>query len=128
AKFEKLPFGKYKYKETIAPNGYLLNEETFEFEIKKDGQIIKHVVEDQKKPVAPGTTEKPKDNTPKEEQPTKVQEKEQVKEQVKEQPKKESLFTWLPKTGGEPTNWISAIVGFVLLVAGGIFLVKRKNA
>ncbi|GAB6499082.1 Cys-Gln thioester bond-forming surface protein [Bacillus cereus] len=128
AKFEKLPFGKYKYKETIAPNGYLLNEEMFEFEIKKDGQIIKHVVEDQKKPVAPGTTEKPKDNTPKEEQPTKVQEKEQPKEQVKEQPKKESLFTWLPKTGGEPTNWISAIVGFVVLVAGGIFLVKRKNA
>ncbi|NSW39784.1 adhesin, partial [Bacillus sp. Xin1] len=28
AKFEKLPYGKYTYKETFAPEGYLINEET----------------------------------------------------------------------------------------------------
>lgn len=49
AKFEKLPAGKYTYKETFAPEGYLINEETFSFEIKTDGEIIKHVVADQKK-------------------------------------------------------------------------------
>jgi hypothetical protein len=48
AKFEKLPFGKYTYRETLAPEGYVLNEETFSFEIKEDGQIIKHIVENQK--------------------------------------------------------------------------------
>ncbi|OOZ79358.1 collagen-binding protein [Bacillus cereus] len=50
AKFEKLPFGKYTYKETLAPNGYILNEETFSFEIKENGQIIKHIVKDEKIP------------------------------------------------------------------------------
>ncbi|MDA2340902.1 VaFE repeat-containing surface-anchored protein [Bacillus cereus] len=50
AKFEKLPFGKYTYKETIAPTGYVLNEETFSFEIKENGQIIKHIVKDEKIP------------------------------------------------------------------------------
>ncbi|MEN1939453.1 SpaA isopeptide-forming pilin-related protein, partial [Paenibacillus sp. 102] len=48
AKFEKLPYGKYTYKETFAPEGYLINEETFSFEIKQDGEIIKHVVQDKK--------------------------------------------------------------------------------
>ncbi|KLA31208.1 MULTISPECIES: VaFE repeat-containing surface-anchored protein [Bacillus cereus group] len=50
AKFEKLPFGKYTYNETIAPKGYVLNEETFSFEIKENGQIIKHIVKDEKIP------------------------------------------------------------------------------
>lgn len=45
----KLPYGKYTYKETFAQEGYLLNEEMFSFEIKEDGQIIKHTVKDQKK-------------------------------------------------------------------------------
>ncbi|MCI4129232.1 prealbumin-like fold domain-containing protein [Bacillus haynesii] len=37
-----------KQTETIAPKGYVLNEETFEIEIKKDGQIVKHAVENHK--------------------------------------------------------------------------------
>ncbi|PFX67895.1 hypothetical protein COL39_29045 [Bacillus cereus] len=55
----KLPYGKYMYKETFAPEGYLLNEEMFSFEIKKDGQIIKQTVKDQKKspPLTPVTTQ-----------------------------------------------------------------------
>ncbi|WP_242257538.1 collagen binding domain-containing protein, partial [Bacillus cereus group sp. BfR-BA-01379] len=42
------PYGKYTYKETIAPNGYVINEETFSFEIKENGEIIKHIVQDKK--------------------------------------------------------------------------------
>lgn len=45
----KLPAGKYTYKETFAPDGYLINEESFSFEFKKDGEIIKHMVKAQKK-------------------------------------------------------------------------------
>ncbi|MFN2746436.1 SpaA isopeptide-forming pilin-related protein [Bacillus sp. z60-18] len=48
ARFDRLPYGKYTYTETIAPKGYVLNEETFAFEIKKDGQIVKHTVENHK--------------------------------------------------------------------------------
>ncbi|MGG0224778.1 VaFE repeat-containing surface-anchored protein [Bacillus toyonensis] len=50
ARFEKLPFGKYTYRETLAPKGYVLNEEKFSFEIKENGQTIKHIVKDEKIP------------------------------------------------------------------------------
>ncbi|EFI65079.1 VaFE repeat-containing surface-anchored protein [Bacillus anthracis] len=63
AKFEKLPFGKYTYKETIAPNGYFLNEEMFSFEIKENGQIIKHIVKDEKIPSIKTTASDKKDGT-----------------------------------------------------------------
>lgn len=63
AKFEKLPFGKYTYKETVAPNGYILNEETFSFEIKENGQIIKHIVKDEKIPLIKTTASDKKDGT-----------------------------------------------------------------
>lgn len=36
----ELPVGKYSFKETIAPVGYVLNENVFEFEILEDGEII----------------------------------------------------------------------------------------
>ncbi|MFE9081042.1 VaFE repeat-containing surface-anchored protein [Bacillus mobilis] len=63
AKFEKLPFGKYTYKETVAPKGYILNEETFSFEIKENGQIIKHIVKDEKIPSIKTTATDKKDAT-----------------------------------------------------------------
>ncbi|MEB4827766.1 SpaA isopeptide-forming pilin-related protein, partial [Bacillus thuringiensis] len=50
AKFEKLPYGKYTFKETVAPKGYFLNETVFNFEIKEDGKIIAQVVENEKVP------------------------------------------------------------------------------
>lgn len=37
----KLLAGKYTYKETFAPDGYLINEESFSFEFKKDGERSK---------------------------------------------------------------------------------------
>ncbi|MGG3726857.1 VaFE repeat-containing surface-anchored protein [Bacillus wiedmannii] len=63
AKFGKLPFGKYTYKETVAPKGYILNEETFSFEIKETGQIIKHIVKDEKIPSIKTTATDKKDAT-----------------------------------------------------------------
>ncbi|SDZ39135.1 thioester domain-containing protein, partial [Bacillus sp. 166amftsu] len=76
ATFEKLPAGKYTYRETIAPDGYVINEETFRFEIKEDGQIIKHTVKDEKKPTPP---------TP--ETPQKPEQPETPQPQTPEQPK-----------------------------------------
>ncbi|MCR1952678.1 SpaA isopeptide-forming pilin-related protein, partial [Clostridium sp. DSM 100503] len=39
-KFE-LEYGKYKYYETLPPEGYELTTEVGEFEISEDGQIVK---------------------------------------------------------------------------------------
>ena len=36
-----LEYGKYTFKETVAPNGYVLNEAEGQFEIKENGQIVK---------------------------------------------------------------------------------------
>ena len=36
----ELPVGKYTFKETIAPVGYVLNEKVFEFEILENGDIV----------------------------------------------------------------------------------------
>ena len=35
----ELPIGKYNFKETIAPTGYIINDEVFEFEILKNGSV-----------------------------------------------------------------------------------------
>ena len=37
----KLPYGKYRIKETDAPKGYVKTDEIGEFEIKEDGEIVK---------------------------------------------------------------------------------------
>ncbi|MDA2637887.1 VaFE repeat-containing surface-anchored protein [Bacillus cereus] len=50
AKFSKIPFGTYTYREVVAPEGFMLNEETFSFEIKQNGEIVKHTVADEKIP------------------------------------------------------------------------------
>ena len=63
AKFEKFPFGKYTYQETIAPEGYVINEEMFSFEIKENGEIIKHVVKDEKIPSVKTTATDKTDGT-----------------------------------------------------------------
>ncbi|HDR8116431.1 TPA: Cys-Gln thioester bond-forming surface protein [Bacillus cereus] len=141
AKFEKLPAGKYTYKETFAPEGYLINEETFSFEIKTDGEIIKHVVADQKKEVPP-TPETPQPEKPQPEKPQTPQviekpvptpEKPQhiVKQPqpMKEQPKK--VESDLPTTGGKAENLYGKWIGVTFVVLGSILAVyafrKRKN-
>ncbi|OOR03993.1 adhesin [Bacillus mycoides] len=149
AKFDKLPAGKYTYKETIAPNGYLINEETFHFEIKNDGDIIKHTVQDKKKEVPPSleTPQQPEQPQP---QPEKQPQTPQVIEkpvptpeklhiiekqpeqpkQIKEQPKK--VENHLPTTGGKAENPYWKWIGATLVVLGSIVTVSvyrmRKKA
>ncbi|PFS44936.1 SpaA isopeptide-forming pilin-related protein [Bacillus thuringiensis] len=151
AKF-KLPYGKYTYKETFAPDGYLLNEEIFPFEIKEDGQIIKHTVKDQKKPTPP-TPETPKPEQP--EQPQKPEQPETPQPQVPEQPKvtekpvipqletpqqiimkpqleqtPKKIETYLPTTGGKAENpyikWIG-LACVVLGLIGAVFAVRNRK-
>ncbi|MEH7220096.1 SpaA isopeptide-forming pilin-related protein [Bacillus toyonensis] len=150
AKF-KLLYGKYTYKETFAPDGYLLNEELFSFEIKEDGQIIKHTVKDQKKPTPP-TPETPKPEQPEQPQkpeiPQKPEQPETPQPQVPEQPKvtekpvipqlekpqleqtPKKIETYLPTTGGKAENpyikWIG-LVCVVLGLIGAVFAVKNRK-
>ncbi|PEF75661.1 adhesin [Bacillus pseudomycoides] len=147
AKFDKLPAGKYTYKETIAPNGYLINEETFHFEIKNDGDIIKHTVQDKKKEVPP-TPETPQPEQPQNPEiptpekpqspqviekpvPTPKQPLQIIKqpEQPKEQPKK--VEGKLPTTGGKAENpywyWIGAtLVALGSVVAVYAYRIRKK--
>ncbi|HDR7949077.1 TPA: Cys-Gln thioester bond-forming surface protein [Bacillus toyonensis] len=145
AKF-KLPYGKYTYKETFAPDGYLLNEEIFPFEIKEDGQIIKHTVKDQKKPTPP-TPETPKPEQPEQPQkpeiPQKPEQPEAPQPQVPEQPKvtekpvipqletpqqiimkpqleqtPKKIETYLPTTGGKAENPYIKWIGLACVVLG----------
>ncbi|SFD18325.1 TQXA domain-containing protein [Bacillus sp. 491mf] len=124
AKFDKLAFGKYTYKETFAPEGYLLNEETFSFEIKEDGQIIKHTVKDQKKST-PTPLEQPQ--KPQQEQPQKPQDIEKHPEQNEKKPESKPL----PMTGGKESPYRSWIGIGVLVIAAFVmayaFKVNRKT-
>ncbi|WP_144573075.1 SpaA isopeptide-forming pilin-related protein [Bacillus cereus] len=154
AKF-KIPYGKYTYKETFAPDGYLLNEEIFSFEIKEDGQIIKHTVKDQKKPTSP-TPETPKPEQPEQPQiPQKPEQPEAPQPQVPEQPKvtekpvipqlekpqqivmkpqleqtPKKIETYLPTTGGKAENpyikWIG-LAYVVLGLIGAVFAVRNRK-
>ncbi|WP_100619151.1 SpaA isopeptide-forming pilin-related protein [Bacillus cereus] len=154
AKF-KLPYGKYTYKETFAPDGYLLNEEIFPFEIKEDGQIIKHTVKNQKKPTPP-TPETPKPEQPqKPEIPQKPEQPEAPQPQVPEQPKvtekpvipqlekpqqivmkpqleqtPKKIEMYLPTTGGKAENpyikWIG-LACVVLGLIGAVFAVRNHK-
>ncbi|MES1052761.1 TQXA domain-containing protein [Bacillus thuringiensis] len=143
AKFEKLPVGKYKYKETLAPEGFLINEETFSFEIKTDGEIIKHTVQDKKKevPPTPETPKHPEHPEQPQPQPEKQPQTPQVIEKpvptekphkiIKqpEQPKK--VENHLPTTGGQAENPYWKWIGATFVVLGGIATVyafrKRKK-
>lgn len=45
---KELPYGKYKFEEKEAPEGYVLNDEPHYFEIKEDGEIIKDTITNKK--------------------------------------------------------------------------------
>ncbi|QWI73203.1 Cys-Gln thioester bond-forming surface protein (plasmid) [Bacillus mycoides] len=135
AKF-KLSYGKYTYKETFAPEGYLPNEEIFSFEIKEDGQIIKHTVKDQKKPTPP-TPETPHQPQPQEPEQPKVTGKPVISQleqpqqiviipQLEQTPKK--VKSNLPTTGGKAENPYIKWIGFVCVILGligSLFVVRN---
>ena len=109
----KLPYGKYTFKETLAPDGYVINDETFSFEIKEDGQIIKHTVKDQKKQTA-GTPDQPQ--TPNNKISTNTQ--------LIDKPI--SKYTrYLPSTGMKFPSLLLFGIGFI--IAGGYLLKMRQK-
>jgi len=61
--FEKLPYGKYYYREFDAPEGYVLDETPYLFEIKENGEIVKATMTNKPIEKEPGyiTTDKPKE-------------------------------------------------------------------
>ncbi|MGG4070145.1 MSCRAMM family protein, partial [Bacillus tropicus] len=118
AKF-KLPYGKYTYKETIAPNGYVINEETFAFEIKEDGEIIKHIVKNKKEEKA-SLPSKPNKPTPNGE----VKPSADVKPM--QQPNTHNEVR-LPATGGVGNEFtVLFVLGLGFIIAGA-YVLKVKN-
>ena len=49
--FEGLEYGKYTYEETKAPQGYILDNNKYSFEIKEDGVVVKYTMTNKKAPV-----------------------------------------------------------------------------
>ncbi|MBW3496461.1 SpaA isopeptide-forming pilin-related protein [Bacillus sp. FDAARGOS_1420] len=136
----KLPYGKYTYKETQAPDGYVLHEETFSFEIKEEGEIIKHTVKNAKKPVpTPETPENPTqpEKEQKPEVPAPTPEKPQpeqpkvVEQLVKEkpivkaaEPAPKKVEHKLPTTGGKAENPYWMWIGGVVMLLGGLVAIR----
>ena len=58
-----LRYGKYTYQEYDAPEGYLIDEREFPFEIREDGQVGKPAMTNEKKPVEIITTPKTGDES-----------------------------------------------------------------
>ncbi|MEK4940618.1 adhesin [Bacillus pseudomycoides] len=132
ATFEKLPAGEYIYRETLAPEGFLINEEIFSFKIKEDGEIIKHTVKDQKQ-LTPSTPETPhQPDQPQTPEQPKVTEKPVTPQPEKPQLEKtpEKLETKLPTTGGKAENpyikWIG-LSCIVLGAIGAVFVVRNRK-
>lgn len=48
-RFDNLRYGKYKYQEYKAPNGFVINKNEYPFEIKKTGEVIKITMENEPK-------------------------------------------------------------------------------
>lgn len=63
ATFKHLVFGKYTFKEVVAPEGYFLNETIFDFEILENGKIVQKKVEDEKVPAIKTTATDKHDGT-----------------------------------------------------------------
>lgn len=144
-RFERLPIGKYTYKEYEAPEGYLIDEKEYPFEILEEGQIIKAVMENElEKKDEPGeaTTEAPTTETPTTEnstteeetttttkEPTTEAAKKQKKEKKKEASKTRKETKGTVKTGDiTPIELCIALMVLSLGSGVGILFWKRKKS
>ena len=101
----KLTYGKYSYQEYDAPEGYQIDDSLFPFEIKKDGEIVKAEMTNQKKEEAP----KPEDQGPKE-----------------DTPKPSNPDT--PKTGDDtPVGLYLGLLGLSAVAVGGAVILGSKK-
>ena len=57
--FEGLKYGKYTYQETVALNGYIIDNKKYSFEIKEDGVVVKYTMTNKRKTVLPSKTNTP---------------------------------------------------------------------
>lgn len=97
--FEKLPKGKYFFREYDAPEGYLLEDSLHEFEIKEDGEIVKCEMTNKKKELPEVKIESNRDETQKS----------------------------LPQTGEQQSHNL-LILGVSLIITAGSFVwFKRKG-
>jgi len=134
--FHNLPYGKYTYNEVGAPEGYILDTEEYDFEIKENEQIIKVELEN-KKIIKIGEGEerrKLKPSSPVEDvsQPEKEEKVELIKikkgnskleSNKNEVIKKEGTKKHLPRTGNNTLN--NYFLGLILIVFGLYF--RNKN-
>lgn len=101
----KLTYGKYSYQEYDAPEGYQIDDSLFPFEIKKDGEIVKAEMTNQKKEEAP----KPEDQGTKE-----------------DTPKPSNPDT--PKTGDDtPVGLYLGLLGLSAVAVGGAVILGSKK-
>ena len=100
-KFTDLPYGKYTYQEITAPEGYVLDNTEYSFEIKENNEIIKasHRNKKENKNTTPTTNTKPINTTT-------------------------NKNTSTPKTG---EIGLAGVVAVLLLAGGGLLVNNRKK-
>ncbi|MCU5029944.1 LPXTG cell wall anchor domain-containing protein, partial [Bacillus cereus] len=102
-----------------APNGYVINEETFAFEIKEDGEIIKHIVKNKKEEKA-SLPSKPNKPTPNGEA------KPSADVKPMQQPNTHNEVR-LPATGGVSNEFTSLFVLGISFIIAGAYVLRMKN-
>ena len=100
-KFTDLPYGKYTYQEITAPEGYVLDNTEYSFEIKENNEIIKasHTNKKENKNTTTTTNTKPINTTT-------------------------NKNTSTPKTG---EIGLAGVVAVLLLAGGGLLVNNRKK-
>ena len=100
-KFTDLPYGKYTYQEIAAPEGYVLDNTEYSFEIKENEEIIKasHANKKENKNTTTTTNTKPINTTT-------------------------NKNTSTPKTG---EIGLAGVVAVLLLASGGLLINNRKK-
>jgi len=119
--FEDLPFGTYLVRELVAPEGYLLSDETFEVEIGYDGQIVDIRAENEPEPEVPGDPEDKPEDDPKEPTPTPTPTPTPAPTPAPSRPSATA-----PKTGDDTSlPWLTLVLSGLGAVAIGVTLAVR---